>query len=110
VLLVSRDPAASEQHLLRTLAGQPVRSRAAPGGIPKLDDYQLVVINNWDMESIPAARKAALEDFVKQGGGLVWIAGEHNVYVEKKGKRTRWSARSPPNSRRRARPKAPPWS
>jgi uncharacterized protein YegL len=44
-----------------------------------------VVINNWDMESIPAARKAALEDFEKAGGGLLWIAGEHNVYVEKKG-------------------------
>ena len=47
---------------------------------------QLIVINNWDMESIPPARKAALEDFVKKGGGLIWIAGEHNVYVDKKGR------------------------
>ena len=52
----------------------------------KLDDFQLVVINNWDMESIPATAKAALEDYVKKGGGLVWIAGEHNIYVDKKGK------------------------
>jgi uncharacterized membrane protein len=37
------------------------------------------------MGAIPTARKAALEDFVKQGGGLLWIAGERNVYVEKKG-------------------------
>jgi uncharacterized membrane protein len=37
------------------------------------------------METIPAARKAALEAYVKQGGGLIWIAGEHNVYVDKKG-------------------------
>ena len=44
------------------------------------------MINNWDMESIPPPRKAALEDFVKKGGGLVWIAGEHNVYVDKKGR------------------------
>jgi Ca-activated chloride channel homolog len=29
--------------------------------------------------------KAALEEFEKAGGGLLWIAGEHNVYVEKKG-------------------------
>ena len=58
----------------------------SPGGIPdKLDDFQLVVINNWDMESIPLGRKAALEEFEKAGGGLLWIAGEHNVYVEKKG-------------------------
>ena len=45
-----------------------------------------MVINNWDMESIPLAAKAQLEDYVKKGGGLVWIAGEHNVYVDKKGK------------------------
>ena len=38
------------------------------------------------MESIPATAKASLEDYVKKGGGLVWIAGEHNVYVDKKGK------------------------
>ena len=91
--------------------GQPVRSRGIARWHPeKLDDYQLVVVNNWDMGAIPAARKAALEDFVKQGGGLLWIAGERNVYVEKKAKRTPWNARSPPGSRRRARPKAPPWS
>jgi uncharacterized membrane protein/uncharacterized protein YegL len=86
VLLVSRDPAASEQHLLRTLQTNQFEVEPAPGGVPeKLDDYQLVVINNWDMRAIPAARKAALEDFVKQGGGLLWIAGERNVYVERKG-------------------------
>ncbi|MGA2724905.1 MAG: VWA domain-containing protein [Bryobacteraceae bacterium] len=86
VLLVSRDPAASEQHLLRTLEANQFEVEPAPGGVPeKLDDYQLVVINNWDFRAIPAARKAALEDFVKQGGGLLWIAGERNVYVEKKG-------------------------
>jgi uncharacterized membrane protein len=86
VLLVSRDLAASEQHLLRTLEANQFEVEAAPGGIPeKLDDYQLVVVNNWDMGAIPAARKAALEDFVKQGGGLLWIAGERNVYIETKG-------------------------
>jgi uncharacterized protein YegL len=86
VLLVSRDPAASEQHLLRTLQANQFEVEPAPGGVPEtLDDYQLVVINNWDMAAIPAARKAALEDFVKQGGGLLWIAGERNTYVEKRG-------------------------
>ncbi len=85
LLLVSRDPAASEQHLLRTLEANQFEVQPAPGGVPeKLDNYQLVVINNWDMGAIPAARKAALENFLKQGGGLLWIAGERNVYVEKK--------------------------
>jgi Ca-activated chloride channel homolog len=85
VLLVTHDPAASEVHLSRVLEANQFEVERAPNGIPdKLDDYQLVVINNWDMEGIPLPRKVALEDFVKKGGGLCWIAGEHNVYVEKK--------------------------
>jgi Ca-activated chloride channel family protein len=87
VLLVSRDPAAAEEHLVRTLTANQFEVERAANGIPdKLDPFQLVVINNWDMESIPSPRKTALEDFVKKGGGLVWIAGEHNVYVDKKGR------------------------
>ena len=86
VLLVSHDPPESEQHLIRTLESNQFEVVRTAGGIPdKLDDYQLVIINNWDMESIPLARKEELEEFEKSGGGLLWIAGEHNMYVEKKG-------------------------
>ena len=85
VLLVTNDPAASEVHLMRALEANQFEVTRAPDGIPeKLDDYQLVVINNWNMENIPLPRKAQLEDFVKKGGGLCWIAGDHNVYVDKK--------------------------
>ena len=85
VLVVSRDPAAADEHLDRTLQVNQFEVEHSQTGIPdKLDNYQLIVINNWDMESIPAPRKAGLEEFVKKGGGLIWIAGEHNVYVEKK--------------------------
>ena len=87
VLLVSHDPPSSEEHILRALQANQFEVQQATGGVPaKLDDFQLVAINNWDMESIPLAAKAALEDYVKKGGGLIWIAGEHNVYVDKKGK------------------------
>jgi Ca-activated chloride channel homolog len=91
VLLISHDPAPSEEHIIRVLHANQFEVQQAPGGVPsgvpnRLDDFQLVVINNWDMESIPATAKAALEDYVKKGGGLVWIAGEHNIYVDKKGK------------------------
>ena len=87
VLLLSRDPSTSEQHLIRALEANHFEVEHVTGGIPeKVDNFQLVVINNWDMESIPMPRKIALEDFVKRGGGLVWIAGEHNLYVDKKGK------------------------
>jgi hypothetical protein len=86
VLVVSRDPAASQEHLVRALNANQFEVVHSPAGVPeKLDDYQLAVINNWDMHSIPAARKATLENFVKNGGGLLWIAGEHNVYIERKG-------------------------
>ncbi len=85
-LLVSHDPESSEEHLVHTLEANQFAVERAPDGIPpELADYQLVVINNWNLESIPEIRQAALEDFVKQGGGLLWIAGEHDVYVEKKG-------------------------
>jgi Ca-activated chloride channel homolog len=87
VLVVSRDPASSEEHIARVLQANQFTVDRAPNGVPdKLDPFQLVVINNWDMESIPTARKAELEDYVKKGGGLVWIAGEHNVYADKKGR------------------------
>jgi uncharacterized membrane protein len=87
VLLVSHDPESSEAHLLHTLQANQFETERNPNGVPeKLDAYQLVIVNNWDMESIPAPRKAALEEFVKRGGGLVWIGGERNVYVDKKGR------------------------
>jgi Ca-activated chloride channel family protein len=87
VLFVSHDPAASEEHIMRALRANQFEVQQERGGIPaKLDDFQLVVINNWDMESIPLTAKTALEEYVKKGGGLVWIAGEHNAYIDKKGK------------------------
>ena len=85
VLLVSNDPPTSEVHLERTLQANQFEVDRSQTGIPdKLDDYQLIIINNWDMESIPTPRKEGLEAYVKKGGGLIWIAGEHNVYVDKK--------------------------
>jgi Ca-activated chloride channel homolog len=84
-LFISHDPPSSEQHLTRALEANQFELVRAPGGVPdKLGDYQLVILNNWSFQAIPAGRKAALEDFVKKGGGLLWIGGEHNVFVEKK--------------------------
>ena len=45
-----------------------------------------MIFNNWDLESIAAARKSELEKYVKQGGGLLVIGGERNMYVEDKEK------------------------
>ena len=85
-LLISKDPQGTEAHLMHTLeANQFDVERISTNPPEKLEPYQLVIFNNWDKESIPPARKAVLERYVKQGGGLLWIAGERNVYVEKKG-------------------------
>jgi len=87
-LLISRDPVSTQTHLAHVLeANQFAVDRAADGVPENLDPYQLIVINNWDAESIPAARQAALEQFVAGGGGLLWIAGERNVYVDQRGRK-----------------------
>ena len=85
VLYISQDPAGTEANLLDTLQAarfDVLRSSDPTKG--NLNDYQLVVFNNWDLESIPAARKEALEEFAKQGGGVLVIGGERNVYAENK--------------------------
>jgi uncharacterized protein with von Willebrand factor type A (vWA) domain len=46
--------------------------------------YQLIVFNNWNLESLSAPVKDAAEQYVKQGGGMLVIGGERNVYAEGK--------------------------
>ena len=85
-LVISHDPPESEAHLEHVLESNQYDIERSPDGVPqKLDGYQLIVINNWNEDSINADRKTALEDYVKKGGGLAWIAGERNVYNDKKG-------------------------
>ena len=85
ILLLSQDPAGSESHLLGALNANQFDVQQIATNLPaNLDDFQLLVFNNWDMENMAAADKARVEKFEQQGGGLLWIAGEKNVYVEKK--------------------------
>jgi Ca-activated chloride channel homolog len=84
-LYVSQDPAGTEIHLMQTLsAAQFDVNRTADPTHGTLNDYQLVILNNLDLESLPAARKDEIERFVQQGGGLLVIAGERNIYAENK--------------------------
>jgi Ca-activated chloride channel family protein len=85
VLYVSQDPEGSESHLMQTLAAAQFdvdRTRDPLHGA--LADYQLVALNNLDLESLSASRKDEIERFVKQGGGLLVIAGERNIYADAK--------------------------
>lgn len=85
ILYVSQDAGTVDSHLPATLA-------AAQFDIDRVNDftsgdltpYQLVIFNNWDLEAILPGRKDELEKYVKQGGGLLVIGGERNVYSEGK--------------------------
>ena len=85
ILYISQDPEGTETHLMQTLAAAQFdvdRTNDPMHGT--LTDYQLVVFNNLDLESLPLPRKDEVEKFVKQGGGLLEIAGERNVYTDTK--------------------------
>jgi Ca-activated chloride channel family protein len=85
VLYVSQDPEGSEKNLLQTLAAAQFDVERTNDPLHgTLSDFQLVALNNLDMESLPPSRKGEIEKFVKQGGGLLVIAGERNIYADNK--------------------------
>jgi uncharacterized membrane protein len=85
VLYITQDAPNVDSHLTATLAAAQFDvERVQDLSSAKLNDYQLVIFNNWDLESIPAARKEDLEKYTKQGGGLLVIGGERNMYAEGK--------------------------
>lgn len=87
VLYVTGDEAGANSHLTATLtAAQFDVQRSNEFARQNLSDYQLVVLDNWDLEDVPAARKAEVEKYVQQGGGLLVIGGERNMYVAEKEK------------------------
>jgi hypothetical protein len=85
VLFLSQDPVGTEEHLLRALNAAHFDVKHASNVVPsQFADFQLVVFNNWNLEVLPPQVKDAAEQYVKQGGGLLVIGGERNVYVEGK--------------------------
>lgn len=85
VLYISADPPGTEAHLFSTLAAAQFEvTRASRSSLPEdFNGYQLVMFNNWDLDTVPAPRKADLEQYVKEGGGLVVIGGERNRFVDR---------------------------
>jgi len=83
-LLVSQDPQTADAHLLRLLEANQFEATRVQALPDKFDDYQLIAFNNWDAESVAPRQKEELENYVRTGGGLLWIAGERNVFVDKK--------------------------
>ncbi len=84
VLWISQDVAGSEKHIESLLIANKfdfVPAKALPDS---LDDAQLIVFNNINFEAMKPEDKQRIETFVKGGGGALWIAGENNMYVDKK--------------------------
>ena len=87
VLYASMDPAGlgMETQFLQTLAAAQFDVTMA-GDLPlaRLDDFQLVVLNNFDLESVSMPARIEIEKYVQRGGGLLVIGGERNIYAERK--------------------------
>jgi Ca-activated chloride channel homolog len=89
ILYVSSDDPAQDSHLPQTLqAAQFDVERTTELPHTRLSDYQIVVFNDWDLETIPPANMDEIESYVKQGGGLLVIAGEHSIFKDGKTKET----------------------
>ena len=73
----------------------------------------MIVLNNWDLEHIACnwPARTISKKYVREGGGLLVIGGEQNVYVENKKipEDALRPARCPRNCCRRATTKASSW-
>ncbi len=85
LLYLSQDPPGSETHILSVLrAAQYDVEQAGALPLRGMDAYQGIVFNNWDLEALPTNFEEDLERYVKQGGGVLVIGGEKNIYPENK--------------------------
>jgi uncharacterized membrane protein len=84
VLYLSNDPPGTGRNLLAALSAAQFTLDARAEVPANLDRYQLVVFNNWNLDSVPEDRKQVVEKYVTRGGGLLVIGGERNVFDEKK--------------------------
>lgn len=81
VLFISQDPPGVDENLLRVLTDADLEITRDVGLIDKdLGGVQLVVLNNVDLNVFSAEQKQKLERYVQNGGGLLLIGGEHQVY------------------------------
>ncbi len=85
VLYLSQDPPGTDTNLLGTLAEANIELTRDPSELDRdIDSLQLVILNNLDLASFSPERKTRLENYVKNGGGLLLIGGERQVYKEDK--------------------------
>jgi Ca-activated chloride channel family protein len=85
VLYLSQDPPGSDNNLLSALhEAQFDLSRDVSQLQKDLSNFQLIILNNLDLTAFTPAQKKRLEQYVKDGGGLLLVGGERQVYKEDK--------------------------
>jgi Ca-activated chloride channel family protein len=85
VLYVSQDPPGSDANLLSALGQAQFEMKTDAALLDtKLRDTQLVILNNLNLKDLSDVQKTNLEEFVKNGGGLLLIGGEKQVYKDQK--------------------------
>lgn len=85
ILYVSEDPAGSDTNLLQAFKEADFEvTRDAMLLDRDLSGLQLVILNNLDLKTFSAAQKTRIEEYVKDGGGLLLIGGERQVYKDDK--------------------------
>jgi Mg-chelatase subunit ChlD len=85
VLYLSDDPAGTDLNLLHVFEQSAFEITRDASLIDRdLSGVQLIVLNNLDLNDISAARKNRLDTYVRNGGGLLLIGGERQVYKPEK--------------------------
>jgi uncharacterized protein YegL len=85
VLYLSQDPPGTDSNLLAVLQQADIEINRDLADLDEdLNKFQLVILNNLDLNSISPARKSRIESYVKNGGGVLVIGGERQVYREEK--------------------------
>lgn len=83
VLYISEDPAGSGNNLLAAFKKANFEVSAdSPSTSKDVNDFQLLVLNNVDLNRIPLATKSHWAEYVEKGGGLLLIGGERQTYKE----------------------------
>lgn len=85
VLYLSEDPPGADVNLLHVFEQSAFEVTRDSSLLDRdLNSVQLVVLNNLDLDEISQARKERLETYVRNGGGLLLIGGEKQVYKAEK--------------------------
>jgi Mg-chelatase subunit ChlD len=85
VLYISQDPPGTESNLMQAFGAADFDvQRDSRLSERALADVQLVVLNNLDLNLLGTREKQQLDEYVKNGGGLLLIGGERQVYKEDK--------------------------